>query len=164
MMWTRFSASYRIYRSVFFSSSHTKTARGTKGLDQTLRCMIWRMVVLDFPSIAVLRTGRLAVVAPAKCECLALYDVISDCAAFRFVVISIDSNPDNVLFFTLYFDDNLAAILVCHFTGEVLLEAVSRNSDKSMVELPTLPHGGKMRDLHSVSDEQMRAFFHKQAT
>jgi hypothetical protein len=150
--------------ALFPYPTYFKTVRGTKGLGQTLRYMIWTMVVLGFPSIAVLRTGRPAVVALIKCECLVMNEVIVVCVVFSiYVVSSIHSNPDNVQFSPLFFNVNLAAILVCHFTGEVFLEVASRNSDKPMVELQISQHGGKMRDLHSVSDEQMSAIFHENA-
>ena len=93
MVGTRFKASMHLIIILpicvlFPYPPYFKTVRGTKGLGQTRRYMIWTMVVLDFPSIAVLRTGRQAVVALTKCECLVLNEVIIVCAVFSIHVVS----------------------------------------------------------------------------
>ncbi len=45
----------------------------------------------------------------------------------------------------------LAAILDFRFTDEVFQEADSLNLDKPTVEMPTLQHGERTRDLRNVS-------------
>ena len=104
--------------------------------------MIWVVVILDIPSTAVSRIGRLVGVALIKCE-FVLPTVICQ--------LLYNDKPD--FFISIFYNASmlLAAILDYLSMGEALPEAGSRNSDNPMTVLLTLLHGEMTRGLRNVS-------------